>query len=63
MKISAEEHEHRIRVSAAELALSKAVLDIEEKYKLTVDELAKLLVDRASRILEDGIAIERGQTK
>lgn len=63
MKISAEEHENRMRVNEAELALSKAVLDIEEKYQLTVDELAKLLVDRASRILEDGIAIERGQAK
>jgi hypothetical protein len=63
MKISAEEHEHRMRIGDAELALSKAVLDIEKKYQLTVDELAKLLVDRASRILEDGIAIERGQAK
>lgn len=61
MKISAEDHAHRIRVGEAELELSRAVLAIEEKYQLTVDELAKLLIDRASRILDDGISMEREQ--
>ena len=52
-------HKRNVSCAEADYEITKALIKVEERYKLTIAETMRLLAGRLERVARSGVQVER----